>query len=342
MSSIDWEQHIKDNILNFRKSYENLPEETRALIKSVRRISLQSLNNPTQVVVLDFDSPHPYSFVILHSEEIPDMKTIVFGKEELKGFFQKGFFEKMLSGKPELLGLVDSEALVTIRRELETYGSSSKWICQFWSFSQSSVYMFSRDRLFKDKYEFSFWAWTNIETDLQEIDRLKLREKIAVTVGNIKRDAQGIQAEELRTKIVEKTERLEDEIGKLDKKFEEQINQLRDTIVRSRIQASIQEIHGDVYGPAIQAVSSQVSFSQQVNDAFRQAYGMVETKGDVPPEQKEEIKKNLNLLEEELNKKEPDAGKIQGLWKWLRRNASWVVPTLVQVILEGTKMALGN
>jgi hypothetical protein len=108
------------------------------------------------------------------------------------------------------------------------------------------------------------------------------------------------------------------------------------------IQTTIQEIHGDVYAPVIQAVNSQVNFSQQITDAFKQAYNMVETKGELPPEEKEEIKKNLKLLEEELKNKEPDAGKIQGLLRWLKQNANWVVPTIIQVILKGIEMALSK
>lgn len=108
------------------------------------------------------------------------------------------------------------------------------------------------------------------------------------------------------------------------------------------IQTTIQEIHGNVYGHVIQAVSSQVSFTQQVTDAFKQAYNIVETKGEVTTELKEEIKKNLKLLEDELNKKEPDAGKIQGLLRWLKQNASWIVPTIIQVILKGMEMVLGT
>ena len=108
------------------------------------------------------------------------------------------------------------------------------------------------------------------------------------------------------------------------------------------IQTNIQEIHGDVHGILVQAVESQVvSFNQQITTAFQQARNITETKEDIRPTLREEVKKYLNLLEEELKRKEPDAGKIQMLWKWLRRNANWVVPTLTQVVLEGLKMALG-
>jgi hypothetical protein len=108
------------------------------------------------------------------------------------------------------------------------------------------------------------------------------------------------------------------------------------------IQTTIQEIHGNVYGPVIQAVESQISFNQQVTDAFKQAHTIVDAKGDLSFEQKEEIKQHLRLLEEELGNEEPNAGKIQELWKWLKQNASWVVPTLTTVVLEGTKIAMGR
>lgn len=106
------------------------------------------------------------------------------------------------------------------------------------------------------------------------------------------------------------------------------------------MQTTIQEIHGNVYAPVIQAVGSQVSFNQQVATAFQQAHDITETKENIQPVLREEIRKHLNLLREELERKEPDAGKIQTVWKWLKRNANWVVPTLTQVVLDGLKMAL--
>jgi len=107
------------------------------------------------------------------------------------------------------------------------------------------------------------------------------------------------------------------------------------------IQTTIQEIYGDIYGTVVQAVGSQVNFNQQVTSAFKQARDMTKAKEDIPPKLREEIEKNLDLLEEELKRKESDAGKIQKMWKWLKRNANWVVPALTQVVLEGVKIALG-
>ena len=107
------------------------------------------------------------------------------------------------------------------------------------------------------------------------------------------------------------------------------------------VRTTIQKIYGDVYGPVVQAVESQVNFSQQLATAFQQARSMTKTKEDIRSTLREEIEKHLNLLEEELRRKECDAGKIQRLWEWLKRNADWVVPTLAQVVSESTRIALG-
>ena len=106
------------------------------------------------------------------------------------------------------------------------------------------------------------------------------------------------------------------------------------------LQTVVQEVHGDVYGTVVQAVESQVSFNQQVNTAFQQARNITEAKEDISPSIRKEINKQLNLLEKELKTKEPDVGKIQNLWKWLKKNANWVIPTLAHVVLEGLKMGL--
>jgi hypothetical protein len=106
------------------------------------------------------------------------------------------------------------------------------------------------------------------------------------------------------------------------------------------IKTTIMQIQGDVNAPIIQATDSQVNFSQQVNDAFKQAYRIVENKIDVQSEQKEDIKKNLKVLEEELQNKEADLGKVQKAWTWIERNANWLVPTLTQVISDGIQIVL--
>lgn len=108
------------------------------------------------------------------------------------------------------------------------------------------------------------------------------------------------------------------------------------------IQTNIQNIQGNVNAPVTLVAGSQVTFDQQVINAFSQANTKVEDRTGLSGQQKEEIKNYLKQLEEELGNKEPDAGKVQRLWKWLKQNANWIVPTLATVVLEGTKKAMGE
>ena len=105
-------------------------------------------------------------------------------------------------------------------------------------------------------------------------------------------------------------------------------------------QATTNQIHKDVHENVIQIEQSQVSFSQQVTNAFNQAYNQVET-SKLSKAEKGKIEKQLNALEKELQKtRRADLGTIQKLWEWLKRNASWLSPTIAQVVLEGIKIVL--
>ena len=101
-----------------------------------------------------------------------------------------------------------------------------------------------------------------------------------------------------------------------------------------------QIIHGDVYGNVTQALGSEVTFNQQVTDSFKKAYTMVEKKENITIEQKEEIMKNLKVIEEELQSKDLD--KTPSSLKWLKQNASWIVQQIIQVVMEGIKIAYGT
>jgi hypothetical protein len=99
----------------------------------------------------------------------------------------------------------------------------------------------------------------------------------------------------------------------------------------------VQEIYGDVHGNVVQAKDSRITI-QQVESVFQKAYSLTESKAGISPEMKKEILSNLASLEEEMKKEEPDAGKIQKTWNWLKRNANWVVPVLAQMVLEVVKL----
>jgi dCTP deaminase len=86
----------------------------------------------------------------------------------------------------------------------------------------------------------------------------------------------------------------------------------------------------------IQAKDSQIVI-QQINSVFQNARNITESKTEISPESKKETLSYLDSLQEEMKKKEPDAGKIQKTWNWLKRNASWVIPVLTPIVLEVTR-----
>lgn len=80
--------------------------------------------------------------------------------------------------------------------------------------------------------------------------------------------------------------------------------------------------------------ANTTGLNERLGQAFQQANTMVDSRNDVPAELKGEIKNNLKTLEEELKKDEPNAGNVQRLRGWFKQNASWVVPTIAQIVTE--------
>jgi hypothetical protein len=107
------------------------------------------------------------------------------------------------------------------------------------------------------------------------------------------------------------------------------------------VTVQVQEIYGNVHGNVVQAKDSHVTI-HQIDNVFQKAYSMTESRAGISPDLKKEILSNLTSLEEEMKKREPDTGKIQKTWNWLKRNANWVVPVLTQIVLEVVKVALSG
>ena len=106
------------------------------------------------------------------------------------------------------------------------------------------------------------------------------------------------------------------------------------------IQGSTSQIHENEPDNIFQTVPSQVSFSQQVTNAFNQAYDQVRTT-KLSTADKGKIEKQLNALEKELQKtKKADLRTIQKNWEWIKKNADWSNPAIAEVVLEGIKIAL--
>jgi hypothetical protein len=97
-------------------------------------------------------------------------------------------------------------------------------------------------------------------------------------------------------------------------------------------QASTSQIHEEV--------QQKVSFTQQVTDTFKQAHDQVRAT-KLSTADKGKIENQLKALEKELQKtKKADIGTIQKNWEELKKKASWLNPTIAQVVLEGIKIAL--
>ena len=100
------------------------------------------------------------------------------------------------------------------------------------------------------------------------------------------------------------------------------------------IQTSTVKIHEGMHENA-------VSFTEQVTEAFKQASNQVRAT-KLSTVDKEKIEKQLKSLEKELQKtKKADLGRIQTEWELLKKKASWLCPSIANVVLEGIKIALG-
>jgi len=102
----------------------------------------------------------------------------------------------------------------------------------------------------------------------------------------------------------------------------------------------VQIVQGNNYGNIAQAgAESQINITQ-INEAFQKARDETKTVTGIPDELKKQVEDNLTTLEDEIKKDEPELGKVQKIWKWLKGNAAWVVPILKDIILEGMKKGI--
>jgi len=209
-----------------------LPEKTKEFVEENEEISLQSLNKPCQVVMLDFNKPNPTCFVILHKAEYPDMLTIIFEKVAIKDLSFKATQDPRLL---ELLGQERTENLVReIKRKVQAARKDRYWSAKSEPLdSINGFLLFHREipSLGEAKYELSDIMFRHMTFNLDLIMREKQKEKIEETVSNLKRDAELIPENfELRTKIIENTQRLDSQFKQLD----EQYKKLRDELIGIR------------------------------------------------------------------------------------------------------------
>ena len=68
----------------------------------------------------------------------------------------------------------------------------------------------------------------------------------------------------------------------------------------------------------------------KIKNTFNQIYNSIES---LNLENKDEIIKKVNVIREELKKDEINTSKIRDSTRWLKRNASWTVLPLAQIII---------
>lgn len=229
MSLNSWEEYVKSNILKFRAQYEtSVSGEDKRLVMKNREIFYYSLSKPCQIVVVDFLKTYPKCFIILHGEERSDMETRVVEMpfENLSADALKEI-EELTS-----ISLEETQKIVTSMQDMRTRMEEWGALMGDWKFFGNSSVVFERRdfRTMADPFEFSKWQIKHIKNEISRISREKGIDKIEETVGIIKRDAKEIPIVELRTKIIEASQRLEGEIISLRKKVDEEIGGVRKMI----------------------------------------------------------------------------------------------------------------
>ena len=73
---------------------------------------------------------------------------------------------------------------------------------------------------------------------------------------------------------------------------------------------------------------------KNIDESFQKATNLIKERRDVSKDFKREIQKNLNSIKEELKKSEPEIGKVKKTLHWLKNNANWIIPVIVNVVSD--------
>jgi hypothetical protein len=108
----------------------------------------------------------------------------------------------------------------------------------------------------------------------------------------------------------------------------------------SFVKASTSQNNEEDHQNVSQELMSSTGSPQRVAEFFKQARDQVRD-AKLSKADKEKLEKQLRVLETELLKnKRADLGKIQKEWESLKKNASWLSPTISQAVLEAIRQAL--
>lgn len=221
MTVVSWEEYIRYSILDFRQQYIVLSQEEREAA-STDIVSKLILNEPSQVVVISFKENVRKFLVILHNNKYPDIETTVLEDLATATFSLKTLTE---IGVMKSLGRTEVERVFMLIRDIiptEFPNSSWAWV----PVGEEVLCVFKEDPRFLLGPLSGLVLWVIRARAGTKGER----EKIGKTVDTIRKDAEEIDGTELRTKIIESTKKLEDEIEQLNKKFDEEIGGVRKMI----------------------------------------------------------------------------------------------------------------
>jgi len=262
---ISWEEYLRSNILHFRAEYETNPKKFKELFNKKKELFLVSLLKPCQIVVIDFLRTYPKCFIVLHSEEFPDMEIEVAEYMTYKDFSSDALKRVRLLKSTSNKGI---HRIVSFIKTLLDKMRKSSSHSGGWDYSENFSLCVERFdyRTSKSPNLFSQWQFSYLDLMIDEMSRKEQIEKIEDTVEDLSRDIKAIPEEvELRNRIMETAQRLREEIIPLKKQQKE----LRDEII------GIKKIVGsETYGEwkvllsEIDKVNTRVDAFSNIKDAY--------------------------------------------------------------------------
>jgi hypothetical protein len=212
-----WEKYVKSNILRFREEYRKFKELWKRILETNRIAFLVSLNSPCQVVVIDFGEGESKCLIIVHDEKHSDME-VAFENVAFEDFSSR-FLREI-----ELLRSIDTREFQEIVSFVR--GTARGYLGGHWRLFTKAFVGVTGDirpvsKLLSDK------ALMNIDSIIVSIDKKEQRRRIKEAIEVIKKDAETIDGEKLRRKVMMNIGRLEKRIKEMNTKFEDSTNRLR-------------------------------------------------------------------------------------------------------------------
>ena len=283
-----WEEYLRYNILHFRAEYGKKPKKFKELVNKKKELFLVSLLKPCQIVVIDF--PFLKCFIVLHSEEFPDMEIEVAEHMTYKDLSSAALKRAKLLKSTSSKGI---HRIMIFIKNLTDFMRKSTVNKGGWDYFENfSVAVERTDYRTSDgPNQFSDWQFRYLDIMTDRISRKEQIEKIEDTVEDLSRDVKAIPEEiELRNRIMETAQRLREEITPLKKQQKE----LRDDII------GIKKIVGSqTYGEwkvllsEIEKVNTRVDAFSDIKDAYDK---VLTQQNEFMKQQAEVIKQQSSLM----------------------------------------------